>query len=198
MGMWTLCLQAGGNIIENERGDGTFEALVSTPARLRMVIVGRVTAIVGVMVLTLPQIWLLTWIVFGERITVAHPAVFAAAMAGMLVGLHATALLFAAVFVLAREALILQNAVAYPIYLLGGLVVPVSVLPDWLQPLTRLIFLSWGSDLLRASLRPETPAHLAASLAGLAVTSCAMIALGQFFLGRVIDRARRLGTLSLT
>ena len=42
--------------------------------------------------------------------------------------------------------------------MLGGILVPVSVLPHWIRPLSSVVFLSWSADLLRAALRP-TPMH---------------------------------------
>lgn len=197
MGMWTLCLQAGGNIIEHERWGGTFEALESTPAQLRQVVIGRVTTIIGVALLTVPEAWLVALGVFHKPIAVSQPGPFVVALLLTVLGLHATAVMFAALFVLARNALIFQNFLAYPIYLLGGLLVPVSVMPDWVQPLTRVIYLSWGSDLLRAALRPEPIEGTGGKLLGLAVTVAVIVAIGQLLFGAVLKRARVHGSLSL-
>jgi ABC-2 type transport system permease protein len=197
MGLWTLCVQIGGSLIQEERRQGTLEPVESTPAHLGLIIVGRVTALIAVAVLVFPEIWLIGLIIFGELVTVHHPQLFAVALLLTLVGLHASANLFAGLFVLARNAVIIQNALVYPIFLLGGLIIPASVLPEWLQPLCRLIFLSWGSDLLRASLRPEPVASIGTSITGLCLTSAAMVVIGQVLMSRVIHRARVEGTLSL-
>jgi ABC-2 type transport system permease protein len=197
MGMWMVCVQHGGEIIAAERSAGTFEALESTPALLRLVVLGRVTVVTAVTLLALPEAWLLALVVFRTPIGIPHPALFAAAVLLVLAGLHATAILFAAMFVLARNALVMQNAMAYPIYLLGGLLVPVSVLPGWLQAVSRLIFLSWGSDLLRAALSPVPPADVGGRLIALAVTVAALAAIGQVVFGMVLRRSRINGTMSL-
>ena len=52
----------------------------------------------------------------------------------------------ATVFVLARTAMLFTNALGYPFYILGGVLVPVAFLPGWLRPVSRLVFLSWSSD----------------------------------------------------
>lgn len=197
MGMWMICVQLGGNVIASERAGGTFEALASTPASLRLLIAGRVTVVSLVAFLTLPEAWIVALALFAKPVAIPHLGLFLASIALVLVGLHATATLFAALFVLARNALIFQNALAYPIYLLGGLMVPVSVLPGWVQPITRIIFLSWGSDLLRAALRSEPVSDASGKLLALAVTALAVAAIGQAMLGSVLRRARVAGTMSL-
>jgi ABC-2 type transport system permease protein len=197
IGMWMLCSQMGGNIIAAERADGTFEALASTPAPLRLVVAGRVTVVAAVMLLALPEAWLAALALFQTPVAVPHPALFAAAAVMTLAGLHATATLFAALFVLARNAVIFQNALAYPVYLLGGLLVPVSVLPGWIQPAARVIFLSWGSDLLRASLRSGPVAGAGTGLLGLTVTVAVTGAIGQAMVGVMLRRSRVSGTMSL-
>jgi ABC-2 type transport system permease protein len=195
--MWVVCVQVGGNVIDRERWDGTFEPLVSTPAGLYRVVVGKVNIVVVMAALVLPEVWLVAYLAFGRAITVPHPGAFLAATALTLVGLHAAAVLVAGLFVLAREALIFQNALSYPVFLLGGLVVPVSLLPDWLEPLTRIVFLSWASDLLRLALMPAPIDGLAGRLWGLAITVVATAVAGHVVLVTVVNRARRRGTLSL-
>jgi len=197
MGVWMLCTQTGGNIIERERWEGTFEVLMSTPTALRGIVFGRVTAIVGVMVLVFPEVWLVVLAIFGEPIAVPHPGLFVLSLVGTLIGAHATTLLFAALFVLARDALIFQNALAYPIYLLGGVLVPVAVLPGWVHPISRMIFLSWGSDLLRAALRPSAVPDVSGKLIGLATTVVVMVVASQILIGIMVRRAKVRGSLSL-
>lgn len=196
--LWNICVQVGGNIIDSERGEGTFESLSTTPAPVRAVIFGRVTAIVLISLLVLPEVWLVTAAVFGETVTVPHPVVFAVGVLLLAVGLHGAANLVAGLFVLARTSLIFQNALTYPLFVLGGLLVPVRLLPAGLQPPSRLVFLSWGSELLHTALRPADPPHVVLPrLAGLAVTAVLTCVAGQVLLGRIIERARTRGTLGL-
>ncbi|NIR38842.1 MAG: hypothetical protein GWN07_23450, partial [Actinobacteria bacterium] len=57
---------------------------------------------------------------------------------------------------LSRAAITFQSSASYPILLLGGVFVPLSLLPGWVEPLGRLVFLSWSSDALRqATLDPS-------------------------------------------
>jgi ABC-2 type transport system permease protein len=109
-----------------------------------------------------------------------------------------TALVMASVFVLSRSARNFQNSLNYPFFLLGGVLVPVALLPGWLQPLCRLVFLSWSADLLRDALEPAPVRGVAARLLVIALLGAAAAALGRWLLHRMLDRLRRHGTLSLT
>ena len=64
-----------------------------------------------------------------------------------------TAVAFASVFVLTRNPFTFTNSASFPFYVLGGVFVPIAILPGWIQPLSKGIFMSWSADLLRASLK---------------------------------------------
>ena len=108
-----------------------------------------------------------------------------------------TALIMASLFVLTRSARTFQNSLSYPFYVLGGVLVPVSYLPDWLRPLSSGVFLSWSADLLRASLAPAPVHRLAFRLAMIVLLGLAGLALGRLALGRILDRLRTSGELGL-
>lgn len=101
----------------------------------------------------------------------------------------------AGMFVLARTARTFQNTMNYPVYLLAGVVVPISFLPGWLQPFGRLLFLSWSGDLLRASLSPEPVGDLALRLAAVTALGAVGLYVGWAVLHLVLRRVRVLGTL---
>lgn len=197
IGMWMVCTQVGGNIVQHARWSGTFEAVAATPAAVPLVIAGRVVVVCAVTALLFPQAWLTAWLVFGVRVPVPHPALLLAAVVVTLVGLHGAAMLVAGLCVLGRRPFVLQLALTYPFYLLSGLVVPVSVLPPWLQPVSRLVFLSWGSDLLRDALGSARPTDVGWRLAALALTSLVTVAAGFLVLHVVMRRARVRGMLNL-
>jgi ABC-2 type transport system permease protein len=107
-----------------------------------------------------------------------------------------TAVIMAAVFALGRSARIFQQTVTYPFYVLGGILVPVSLLPFWVRPFSRLVFLSWSADLLRASLSPAPVDQVALRLAAIVGLGLASFVGGTYLLRRVLDRVRALGTMN--
>lgn len=102
---------------------------------------------------------------FGVEVSVDHPVVFALAIGATILATTASGLLMSTAFIATRSARTFQNSLSYPFYVLGGVLVPVSFLPDWVQPLSRVVFLSWSADLLRDCLRPGNVDAVAPRLA---------------------------------
>ena len=86
-----------------------------------------------------------------------------------------------------------QNAIAGPLYLLGGVLVPVSFLPEFIQPVSRLIF--WSADLLRDTLQPGPIEDVAQRLGAIAALGSVGGAIGAALFGRLLTHLRREGTL---
>jgi ABC-2 type transport system permease protein len=66
------------------------------------------------------------------------------------------------------------------------------------QPLSRLMFLSWSADLLRDSLSPEPVAQPLPRLVVVAALGLIGYTAGIFLINRFLRHARRHGTLSHT
>jgi ABC-2 type transport system permease protein len=114
-----------------------------------------------------------------------------AAMAGTAVGM-------AALFVLARNAVTFSNSASYPFYVLGGILVPVSLLPHWVRPISSVVFLSWSADLLRATLRPR-PVHELWQRAGMVVLLGAIgYGVGLVAMRLILVKVRERGELGTT
>lgn len=81
--------------------------------------------------------------------------------------------------------------------LLGGVFYPVSVLPDWLRPLSRAIPITWSLDGLRgALLLGEGYGALLGEIAILALITAVLLPLSLFLFRLSVNHARRTGTLS--
>src|SRR5581483_1280740 len=130
--------------------NGTIELLVAAPASFAAVIFGRITTTTLAGVVSFGETWVIARL-FGTTVTIV---VTLAAMAG-------TAVAMASLFVLARNAVTFSNSASFPFYVLGGILVPVSLLPAWIRPVSSIVFLSWSADLLRAGLRPAPIHHFA-------------------------------------
>jgi ABC-2 type transport system permease protein len=101
----------------------------------------------------------------------------------------------ASVFALGRSTRIFQQTLTYPFYVLGGVIVPVALLPAWVRPLSRAVFLSWTADLLRDALQPSPVENVGGRLLGVVALGAAALAVGGFLLDRVMRRVRRTGTM---
>jgi ABC-2 type transport system permease protein len=108
-----------------------------------------------------------------------------------------TSTAFGGLLVLSREVLVFQNSLTYPFYILGGVLVPLSLLPGRIQSFGRLVFLSWSSDLIRDAIDRRAVPGWPWRLAVIALLGLATLAAGQAVIGRVADRARRTGSVGL-
>jgi ABC-2 type transport system permease protein len=193
--LWAVALLIAGEIISRERENGSLEALVATPASLPAMVTGRIAAVTLLSLFGFVESWLAAWLVFRVSVPVWHPVVFGAALVVTALAMAGTASMMSALFVLARSARAFQNSLNYPFYVLGGVMVPVSFLPGWLEPLSRVVFLSWSADLLRDALAPADVPHLLPRLSAVLGLGLAGYATGLWLLRRAVDRLRKTGSL---
>jgi ABC-2 type transport system permease protein len=194
--LWTMALFTSGEIIERERQNGSLEPLVATPVALGGVITGQILAVTLLSLIGFAESWLAAWLAFGIVVPIAHPAAFGAAVVVTALAMAGTASVMSSVFVLSRSVRSYQNSLSYPFFVLGGVMVPVA-LPGWVEPLSRVVFLSWSADLLRDALTTAPVANLVARLGVILVLGAVGFVLGLVLLRRAVDRLRRTGTIGL-
>jgi ABC-2 type transport system permease protein len=193
--LWGMALEISGDIVDSDRGAGILEGVVATPVGFPTVVFGRVLAVTLLSVVAVAETWLVAKIGFRADIEIHHPGVLLATLAATGLAMAGTALVMAGLFVLARTARTFQNTMNYPIYLLAGVIVPLSYLPEWLRPLGRVLFLSWSADLLRASLSPAPVPDPALRLGMVLLLGALGLAVGRATLHVVLRRVRGQGTL---
>lgn len=199
MSLWLLAVGLCGGLVNGDRWSGTLEVALVAPAPLLFSVIGRISATLVLAVLSIAESVLVARFGFGVALTLHHPVLLVAATVLTLLAMIGTASLFSALFVLSRVALLFQNALTYPFYILGGILVPVAVLPDWLEPFSRFVFLYWSGELLRSCFTvagpvPGWPAQLAA-IAGLTVAALVTAAL---LINHIAVRVARTGSAGLS
>jgi ABC-2 type transport system permease protein len=160
-------------------------------------VLGRVLAVTTIGLLSFVEVWLVARLLFGVWIEIEHPIAFLLTLAATAFAVSGTAVIMAAVFVLSRTPRTFQNSLSFPFYVLGGVLVPVSFLPDWLEPVSGVIFLSWSAGLLRDSLGETAIDDFAARLGVVVLLGAIGFAVGYGLLARILHRARSEGSLGL-
>lgn len=196
VGLWAFSITITTDMIEGERWASTMEPAMATRAVLHSVFLGRVTIVIGLGFIPLVETWLLSRLLFGVTVIIHHPVVFVAAMVTSLLATAGTSLLLAAAMLLSRNGSVYGNFLTFPIYILSGVMVPVSYLPGFIQPLSRLIFLSWSAGLLRDSLRQGAVPDVGWRLSAIAMLGAAGLVGGRLLFAAVLRRARDIGTLT--
>lgn len=209
-GLWASTTTAVG-IIGLQRFQGTLEPLVMSPLPARRVFASLTTAASCVGLVAVP-------VGLGvQAATGTVPAVTPAVLAALALAVAAccaSAACLAALFVISRHAVALEPLVLVPVWLLTGVVVPVTLLPAWAQTI------AWAHPLTGAVAlaRSVAPGPSAEATAGLAVTELAglpapavgavyaaaslvtaavWLALAAVLLRIALRRARVAGTLGL-
>lgn len=194
---WGMAIWTSGSIVRGDRWLATLEPTLATPASYTAVLFARILVVTAVSLVSVVEVWLTARLGFGMTIAVPHPWVLAATLTATAAAMAGTATVMSSLFVLSRVANTIQSSVSYPFYVLGGVFVPVALLPGWVRPISRLVFLSWSSDLLRDSLSPAIPSDVPARLAVVFLLGAAGYVGGWFALREVIDRVRSTGELGL-
>ncbi|GAA2691065.1 ABC transporter permease [Actinoplanes palleronii] len=195
MGVWSSVLFGSGGAIQNQRWQGTLEMIMLAPRRPVLVVlpITAATALTGTYALLATLLW--GRLIYGIRLDFAHPLRFLAAALACVAGLGMFGLLLASTFVLIRNANALANPLDYPIWLLSGMLVPISVLPSWTAPIAAVLPTTWGARALREATSggPVWP-----SIGICLAISTACLILGAFLLTSFERRARAAGTLALS
>jgi ABC-2 type transport system permease protein len=196
MSLWWFAIFNGGWVIQTERWEGTIDYLVAAPASFAGVVLGRIATMMVAGLVSFAEVWLVG-LALRVDITVHHPAVFTATLLLTAFAMTTTALFLANLFVLARSAVTFSNSASYPFYVLGGILVPVALLPGWLQPFSKVVFLSWSADALRGSLAAPPVPHAGLNLVMIFLLGCAALAVASVMLGRILRKVRETGELGL-
>lgn len=194
MGVWSSVLFGSGGAIQNQRWQGTLEMIMLAPRRPVMVIlpITVATGITGIYALLATLIW--GRVLYGIRLDFAHPAAVVPAALVCVVALGMSGLLLAATFVLMRNANALANTLEYPIWLVSGMLVPITVLPSWTGPLAAVLPTTWGARALREATGGGPVWPSVGICLGISVLC---LLLGGLALTHVERRARAAATLAL-
>jgi ABC-2 type transport system permease protein len=196
MTLWWIALQNAGNMITGDRWQALLEPLLATPASLASVLLGRITALMCLGLFSFLEVWAIGKLVYGISIPFEHPVALGVTLLVTAFATGGTSVTFAAVFVLTRNAYTFTNSLSYPLYLLGGVFVPVAILPGWIQPVSSGIFMSWSADLLRASLKPPPIDDLWQRIGVVVLLGAVSFLVGRAILFHVMRRMRAKGELA--
>jgi ABC-2 type transport system permease protein len=195
--LW-VALQHAGTLMAGDRWQALLEPMVAAPTSLATFLFGRILALMCFALLSLVEVWAVGRLVFGVTIPVEeHPFELAVALLVTTLAMGGLAVAFSALLVMTRNAYTFTNSASFPLYVLGAVFVPVTFLPDWIQPVSSVLFVSWSSDLLRATLHEEPVDDFWTRLGMVVVLGTITFVVGRVILHFVLGRMRANGELSL-
>jgi ABC-2 type transport system permease protein len=196
MGIWNNNLWSSGQIVNQERYSGTLSLLIASPTPLLLILLGKSLANAITSVIALGMTFATGAIVYHLSLGISNPLGFLLGLLLTIVALTCLGLVMGCLFVLTRNAGYVMNVANYPIYLLSGLAVPLTILPLWTRPFSDSLATTWGNLLLNqtAGSLGGNPVISSLWLIGLAIIY-SVIALWLY--KRVEIHAREAGNLEM-
>jgi ABC-2 type transport system permease protein len=194
MGIWSATSTSAGSAMQRERWHGTLELLVAAPTHFALVLLPVTIAMstIGLYAMGATLVW--GRVAFGIDVPLEQPLAFVLALVVTVASIGALGFLLAVAFVRYRTAWALGNMLEYPVWLVGGFLVPLSLLPGWVRPISWILAPTWGVDAIREAAlggAPWAELALAAALGG------AYVAAGALVLDTVLRAARKDGSIAL-
>jgi ABC-2 type transport system permease protein len=151
MGIWSSTLFGSGGVITFMRWQGTLEPVVAAPPPFILVLfpMALATSTIGLYSLTATLLW--GRVVFGIPLHFAHPLSLALAIPVTVLAFGALGLVLASTFILYRNANALSNMLEFPVWLVTGALVSISLLPGWVRPLSWALSPTWGFRAVRSA-----------------------------------------------
>lgn len=196
MGIWSTTTAQGSGALQYQRQLGVLELLVASPTPFWAIVLPITIALSAIGVYSLAIGLVYVRVIFGVPISIHDWPAFVVAVPATIGSIGTLGFLLTSALVRFRSAFMIGNTLEWPVWMICGLLIPVSVLPGWLQPLSWLFAPTWGMAALRA-------ATLGTGAAWTDVGMCALLtvvylAIGGAFLRVFLRSARARATLALS
>ena len=157
MGIWSATSTAAGSALQRERWQGTLELLVAAPAHFSLVLLPVTIAMSTIGLYSMGTTLLWGRVLFGIDVSIVHPALFIAAVVATITSIGMLGFLLAVSFVRYRTAWALGNLLEYPVWLICGFLVPLSLFPGWVRPISWALAPTWGMRAIREAALGGSP-----------------------------------------
>lgn len=193
--VWGATVWAAGGILRRDMAQGTLPANVTGVRPPELVYVGKCLAATLRSTLLIVATVAVATVVLGLPARLARPGWLLLVLLLVIASGTALGLLLSCLFLVSRHGAAWSSALMYPVFVLGGMLIPVELLPSGLRWIPSLISLHWAAEAL-VSAATSTAVRVPAVLLLAALTAGYLVTAVWAFRA-VVDRARRHGTLDL-
>ncbi len=146
--IWNSNLFTSNEIIRGERRSGTLSLVLATPTSLPLILLGKSFANAIASILAMGITFVTGMVAFHIPIGVVNPLAFLIGLILIVLSITCLGLIFGSLFIITRNAGEFVSVANFPVYILSGLSVPLTVLPLWTHPLSSFLTPTWGNTLL--------------------------------------------------
>ena len=200
LGMWGNTLFASSFTLSYDRMNGTLDNILMSPTHLYDVILGRSIWNTFIGLINMLMVFIFAELVYQTPLTFANPFAFVLILIATLVSLATIGILFSIAFIFSRRSYILTSIFEYPIYILSGAVVPITMLPEWTNPISYVLAPTWGVEALRCSALPGYEAVFGFGMVGNALMCVALsvvyAAVSWFLMRRIVNNVLETGSFT--
>jgi len=181
------------NITSQDKWQGTLPSTMVTPANRVALFIGRAWFQVLLSAMIAAAGLLYAAVVFGVSFASADFAGIAVVVLLTSIAMISFGLLISAVGLYMRTALIVANIFLFVTLLLSGVNFPVSVLPGWLQPVSWVIPLTYGTEAIRMAIAGASVSALLPVLGWEALDGLVVLVVGYALFTGFENLSRRTG-----
>lgn len=193
--LWGLTVWSGGNILRSEIWSGTLGRLIVAPTDIRLVVLGKAAGSATMSTVLVLTSIVVVAVIAGTRPAASDVTALALGIPLAVVSAMGLGLVLGSLFVLTRSATRIAEVLMYPVYLFGGLLLPLTFLPDWLRWPASFVSLHWVQDLVESASRADGTQSMIVDLSAAMLLTLVYLVLGWVLFDRVLRHVQCEGTV---
>lgn len=146
--LWGSTVWMAGGVLRRERTSGTLGRVVTGAYAPFLVLLGKSVGATLYASATIAISSATTVVILGVPTQLGQPGTVALAILVLLASASALGTLLACLFLVTRHGLEWSSALIFPVFLLGGLLIPADHLAPWLRWVPDMLSLHWAHQML--------------------------------------------------
>ena len=190
LGMWGNTIFASGYSVSYDRYNGTVDPIMVSSSTLMSVVAGRCVWNTCIGLINALLVFIVAELMFQAPMSIADPLLFFGILILTLGSLASIGMIFSACFVWTRASSALFAVIEFPIYILSGAMIPLTMLGGF-KYISYVLPPTWGVDALKLSALGTYEGMIGTSIAMDILIMVLMITvylLIAFSLFRIIER----------
>jgi ABC-2 type transport system permease protein len=193
--LWGSTVWISGGVLRRERTYGTLARCVTGVHSPVLVLMGKSLGATLNSIIAILASNAVTALALRLPLRFGNPGWLVVGLLLMIASGTALGALLSCLFLVTRNGLIWSSALMYPVFTLGGLLIPTSALPVWLRWVPLALSLRWIHEFLGQTAAGTLDLTPLAVALGLTAT---YVLLAWWAFSRSVDRSRKEGTLDFS